>query len=314
MVKKKSTSMDEFEIPNGCVLGPVEEWVEPGASLWGESEFLPRVPDLDEIRDAVDDAGILFKPPAPGSKEEKIEIEELIDLSQLRDDPHALYSSERGRERRAISRFLQLRPQPYGAAHNMDVPPTEPAVRTGRELARWFESETPGLAERLALNYLLPRSGFKPPRQARVWCALDCAIYGALLGAWWYKWQDPRTKCRHRPVQADPRVSVLYNFEANATFSGDGELRKKPSPSPGTPRHPAFPAGHSTVAGAGLGILSYFFPDLTSEFEDMADNAGMARLWAGIHFRSDHIFGINLGKVIAGLVVARLVKDGVDKK
>jgi hypothetical protein len=177
-------------------------------------------------------------------------------------------------------------------------------------LARWFESETPGLADRQALNYLLPQSGWSPPRQARVWCALDCAIYGAFLGAWYYKWRDARTQCRPRPWQVDPRVSVLYNFKANAAASGDGALVKEPSPSPGTPRHPAFPAGHSTVAGAGLGILSYFFPDLVSDFEDLADNAGMARLWAGIHYRSDHTFGLELGKTVASLIVNRLKQDG----
>lgn len=312
MAIKVEISSSSCTPPDKCALGPFDKWVEPAAACWGESQLLPQVPSLDEIRKAASDAGIVVAPPSPGSAEEEAELEELIALSQLRDDPRALYSAERGQERRAISRFLQLRPQPYGATYNSLTPTIEPVIKTGRELARWFESETPGLADRHALNYLLPQVKWSPPRQARVWCALDCAIYGALLGAWWYKWQDPVTRCRHRPYQASSRVSVLYNLKPDATFSGDGELRSDPITSPGTPRHPAYPAGHSTIAGAGFGILSHFFPDYTSDFEDMADNAGMARLWAGIHFRSDHTFGLNLGKVIAKIIVDRLKQDGIE--
>ncbi|MEB3174977.1 MAG: phosphatase PAP2 family protein [Cyanobacteriota bacterium] len=311
---------DQCKAPTECALDPESRWVQPNAACWGESQFLPRVPSLEEIICAVDARGVDLTYPAKDSPEGRAEIEELIDLSQLRDDPSALYAPGK---RRAISRFLQLRPQPYGAVYNRLTPETEPVIRTGRELARWFESETPGLAERQALNYLLPQFGWSPPRQARVWCALDCAIYGALLAAWYYKWRDARTQCRPRPWQVSKKVSVLYNVKANATVSGDGplarntftalnekgEIVEKPLETPGTPRHPAFPAGHSTVAGAGFGILSHFFPDFISDFEDLADNEGMARLWAGIHYRSDHTFGLELGKTVASLIIERLEQD-----
>jgi membrane-associated phospholipid phosphatase len=185
-------------------------------------------------------------------------------------------------------------------------------IQTGRELARWFEAETPGLDQRQALNYLLPQMGWPPSRQARVWAALDVALYGALLAAWHFKWTDSRTSMRPRPIEVSQQISVLYNFQVNATGSADGDLRKAPQPSPGTPRHPAYPAGHSTVAGAGNTVLAYFFPDFTADFEDLADNAGMARLWAGIHYRSDHLFGLVLGRVVANLVIDQLRRDGVD--
>jgi hypothetical protein len=293
-------------------LPPKDKWVVPAAAKWGNSEYLPRVPSLPEILAATKKAGIVEPFPPEQSELEKAEVEELIELSQLRDDPNAVYSGEPGRERRKVSWFLNLRPQPLGAVYNRTTPDSAPVIRTGRELARWFEAETPGLGERHALNHLLPLYGLSPPHQARIWAALDCAIYGAFLGAWHFKWEESSTKFRRRPYEASAAVSVLYNHRVKPDGSGDGELRREPAPSPGTPRHPAYPAGHSTVAGAGCAILSHFFPDFTSDFDDLADNQGMARLWAGIHFRSDHTFGLALGNVIASIVIARLKQDGVN--
>jgi hypothetical protein len=181
-----------------------------------------------------------------------------------------------------------------------------PVILTGRELARYFESETPGLAHRLALNYLLPTTNWSPPRQALVWMALDVAIYSALAAAWYFKWRGPAGVSRRpRPIECDYRVSVLYNRAVDCDGDADGERRTMPTPSPGTPRHPAYPSGHSTYSAAASEVLSYFFPDYAGEFDDLADNAGLARLWAGIHWRSDHTAGQALGRFIA----RRLIKQ-----
>ena len=47
--------------------------------------------------------------------------------------------------------------------------------------------------------------------------------------------------------------------------------------SPGTPRHPAYPSGHSTYSGAASEILSFFFPDYRADLDRLADNIGIAR-------------------------------------
>jgi hypothetical protein len=286
--------------------------VTPEAKDWGKSPYLPHVPALDAIIKAAEEADIVQPYPNEGRQLQQ-EIEELLELAQLRDDPTALVSTQPGRERRKISRFLLLRPQPLGASYNTLTAPPAPVIQTGRELARWYEAETPGLDQRQALNYLLPHMDWSPPRQARVWAALNVALYGALLAAWHFKWTDQRTSMRPRPIEVSQYISVLYNFQVNATGSTDGDPRKGLQPSPGTPRHPAYPAGHSTVAGAGNAVLAYFFPDFTADFEDLADNAGMARLWAGIHYRSDR-FGLALGRVVANLVIDQLHRDGVDAR
>lgn len=253
-----------------------------------------------------------FFEPYPSEAETEEEIRELLALAALRDDPGALVSNTLGRERRKISGFLQLRPQPIGAVFNTERPDSEPVIQTGRELARWFESETPGLGHRHALNYLLRDANWSPPRQAYVWMALDIAIYSTMLAAWHYKWRSQRDQIRYRPrpIEVDYRINELFNKEVNSTGARDGRRRLFPDPSPGTPRHPSYPSGHSTVAGAASEILSYFFPDYTAEFDDLADNAGMARLWAGIHYRSDHVQGVKLGRAVAQLIIKQL-QDGV---
>jgi hypothetical protein len=201
------------------------------------------------------------------------------------------------------------RPDPFTPR---ELPATGvPVVTTGRELARYFEAETPGIQYRHALNAILAEPGFgdrySPPFQALIWCALDITVYSALLAAWFFKWRGPNgVRYRPRPVEVDPTISVLYDRRPNDTQSGDDGLRYLPPRSPGTPRHPAYPSGHSTVAGAASELMAAFFPDLRAELDQLADNAGMARLWAGIHWRSDHLWGMELGRCVAQHVIWQL--------
>ena len=269
------------------------------------------------------------------------ELSELHELKQLRDDPQAVAGNltDPKRRRLQISPLLQLRPPPLGAVFNrrrpdpqpiertdaerwpierpdpftpQEITPTEvPVITTGRELARYFELETPGLPLRHALNAILAqpefRESYSPPFQALIWGALDITIYSALLAAWFYKWRGPNgVRYRPRPAEVDPSLSVLYDRRPNPTQTGDDGLRILPPRSPGTPRHPAYPSGHTTAYAAGSELLAAFFPDLRAELEQLADNAGMARLWAGIHWRSDHLWGLELGRCVACHVIQQL--------
>lgn len=317
--------------------------VEPTAAFWTMCRVpcVVRIEDLARRTDNPKDE--CYFPPYPAKASVvRDEIDELVELASLRDDPGAVYSNEPGRRRRQISPLLQARPQPLGAVVNIErdpvlgsllagrqppngaieiargrqVNPAYPVVTTGRELARYFENETPGVAHRLATNELLRQQNWSPPRQSLVWAALDITIHSALLAAWYYKWAAhvglpgvparAGVSYRPRPIEMDRRVSVLYDREVNDTGSGDGTRRTRPDPSPGTPRHPAYPSGHSTHAAAASELLSYFFPDFTEEFDRLADNAGMARLWAGIHWRSDHENGARLGRCVARMVIQQI--------
>lgn len=280
--------------------------VEPKAACWGDNPTPLHTVTTSEITAAV------TPPPYPTGAAANEELKELHELVLLRDDPTALHSSTPGRERRPLSFFLQLRPPALGAVYNTLRPDSGPVIATGRELARMFEAETPGLAHRQALSFLLKDSGWTPPRQARAWAALDIAIYSALLAAWHYKWNtgDLAISYRRRPWEADHTLSILFDHAVNADGSGDGPLRHAPEPSPGTPRHPAYPSGHSTYSAAASEVLKALFPGYDTPLDDLADNIGLARLWAGIHWRSDHTFGQMVGRAIGQLVIAQLNADG----
>ncbi|HEX2077229.1 MAG TPA: vanadium-dependent haloperoxidase [Longimicrobium sp.] len=335
------------DVPEYALTGPQ---VEPEASFWNHCPQL-RLVDIKELVTITDDPGHPgYFPPYPdwctpeGQDEIKKEFEELLELSKLRDEPCSLVNPgdcpnltespcepryERPRAfgcRAPISRLFNLMPPALGAVQ-VNRLPGQQVIRTGRGLARAVENETPGIFHRHALNYLITTRSWSPPRQALVWAALDVAIASALQAAWYYKWLSPRqfTSRRPRPIEYGS-IDVLYDRpdELNPMYITCPDARPcapVPGFSPGTPRHPAYPSGHSTYAGAASTILAYFFGNdptpnaltlglgfstIGQELRWMADNIGMGRLWAGIHWRSDHEAGLKLGQVVACLVLRQL--------
>ena len=253
-----------------------------------------------------------------------------------------------------LSAFLNLQCAPFGAIFNVARPGSQvpvadvldqrqritlpPAmILTGRELARAFENETPGLFHRHALNWLLfNRTDVSPPRHARIWAALDMAIYSALGAAWHYKWHNPPYRYLLRPREYSSFIDVLFDREVNSTGSGDGVFRTCPTPTPGTPRHPAWPSGHSTYSAAASYVLEYFFAGETSlgrtyqqvlqaarstppfgpdwialHLRRLANNIGEARLFGGVHWRADHVAGQKIGRAAAQVIVDQLKADCV---
>ena len=93
----------------------------------------------------------------------------------------------------------------------------------------------------------------------------------------------------------------------------------------GCPTHPAYPAGHACIAGAGITVLKAFFKEdfvipnpveahndglsltpykgtpltIGGELNKLAANIALGRDTAGVHWRSDGIEGLKLGESIA---------------
>lgn len=65
-----------------------------------------------------------------------------------------------------------------------------------------------------------------------------------------------------------------------------------------TPNHPSFPSAHSTVSAAVVELLNCYFPENQVEWNRLLEEAGMSRIWAGIHFPIDHEAGKILGKKV----------------
>jgi len=70
-----------------------------------------------------------------------------------------------------------------------------------------------------------------------------------------------------------------------------------------TPNHPSYPSNHSTTSATAAIILSYYFPENEKEWYKLAEEAGLSRIWAGIHFPLDHESGKDLGAKVGKLYI-----------
>jgi hypothetical protein len=123
-----------------------------------------------------------------------------------------------------------------------------------------------------------------PPRAARVYALMGVARMDAVIACWDAKF----AYWAIRPSQLDKAITPLFP----------------------PPNHPSYPAGHGCNSAAGAQVLAYLFPDEAKFIQDKADEAGMSRMWAGIHYRSDIEVGLKLGRQVADLVIERARQDG----
>ena len=72
-----------------------------------------------------------------------------------------------------------------------------------------------------------------------------------------------------------------------------------------TPLFPAYVSGHSTYSAAAAVVLAELFPADGERFRAMGEEAGLSRLYGGIHWRSDHVEGSRLGREIGRQVAER---------
>jgi PAP2 superfamily len=103
---------------------------------------------------------------------------------------------------------------------------------------------------------------------------------------------------------------------------GDPALAGDPTWNPLTPTaaDPSYPGAHSSISEAAATVLTSFYgsqqavaitsaadPGVTRSFASLsaaADEAGLSRIWAGQHTRIDHQSGQQLGRQVAGAVLA----------
>jgi hypothetical protein len=143
---------------------------------------------------------------------------------------------------------------------------------------------------------------------ARMFAMLNIALADAGIAAW-------DTKYTHdvwRPIHAI----------READSAGNGAIVQDPSWLPllsPTPNHPTYVSGHSTFSRAAADILAAFLGtdsinvafdgdfgvmrQLTS-LDDAANEAGLSRIYGGIHFDFDNTWGQNIGASVADWVVS----------
>ncbi len=141
----------------------------------------------------------------------------------------------------------------------------------------------PGHWNDVALEYVRDAK-MSEVRAARVFALLNMAMHDAGVGCWEAKYHyfNPR------PSQVDPGIKTQI----------------------GIPNFPSYTSGHSTFSTAAAAILSYLFPSGATSFAAMRDEAGISRLYGGIHYRSDIEAGKLHGARIAGYTLSFARSDG----
>jgi hypothetical protein len=121
-------------------------------------------------------------------------------------------------------------------------------------------------------------------RAARTFALLNMAMHDAGVGCWETKffYFNPR------PSQMDRSIKTPI----------------------GLPNFPSYPSGHSTFSAAAASVLSHLFPSGTADFTVMRDEAGISRLYGGIHYRSDIDAGRAFGDRIATYTLSFAQTDG----
>jgi hypothetical protein len=135
----------------------------------------------------------------------------------------------------------------------------------------------PGHWNRIALRLIAGgRTGAR--RAAAVLAALNTAQYDALIACWDAKYaywaKRPVTVVR---AELDPGFTPLIP----------------------TPPHPSYPSGHAATSGAAAAVLGAAFPRAATRLDRLAADAAVSRVLGGIHFSSDSLVGLSLGRAVA---------------
>lgn len=72
----------------------------------------------------------------------------------------------------------------------------------------------------------------------------------------------------------------------------------------GVPNHPAYPSNHSCISTAAALTLAHFFPRDRAPLAKIATDAGLSRIYAGLHYRFDVDAGVEIGRKVARVAVA----------
>ena len=84
-----------------------------------------------------------------------------------------------------------------------------------------------------------------------------------------------------RPSQADPAISLAI----------------------GLPNFPSYPSNHACFSGSAAYVLGALFPAEAQRLEQMAYDAGISRVYGGIHYRFDSDVGLELARKISRLAL-----------
>lgn len=202
-----------------------------------------------------------------------------------------------------VDRFQPPAPPKYGTprfiANARDVMRVKQRLTAEQKRLAKFWEAGPGTAlpagvwNRVAIAYVHGQD-LSVARQARLFAMLNVAMHDTGTACWHAKhqtgWWDPR------PISAIRDLGLDRSWE----------------PYLGTPLFPAYPSCTSNYSAAAGEVLAHVFPADAKMWRARAVEAGMSRLWGGVHWRIDVEQGLKMGRRVAGLVVDRGKRDGAE--
>ena len=190
------------------------------------------------------------------------------------------------------------------------------------EIAHFWEDGSgtvtpPGHWNRIAAIIARQR-GNTATENARLFALLNVAMADAAIACWDCKYSFDFW----RPVTAIRSAARLNNLEINADPDWKPLLE--------TPPFPSYTSGHSSFSGAGAAVLAELFGSdkmrftTTSDrlpgvqrsfarFSDAAMEAGMSRIYGGIHWNFDNTDGLDSGRKVGEYVAKRFCRPLVEK-
>ncbi len=124
---------------------------------------------------------------------------------------------------------------------------------------------------------LIEENNLNEREAAHVFALVSATGFDALIGCWESKYHYWYI----RPWQANTTVTLPI----------------------GAPNHPSYPSGHSCVSSAMASVLGHFFPSMQQQLDAEVTEAGMSRIYGGIHYRFDITAGEELGRATAQLAI-----------
>src|SRR3989440_8235899 len=144
------------------------------------------------------------------------------------------------------------------------------SVGTPTTAGFWIQVATDGINQH----------GLSERAATHLYALLGATMFDAQIGCWDAK----ETYWFIRPWQADPLITVVAAV--------------------GKPNHPSYPSGHSCLSSSAAAVLSTFFPEQRDDLAAMVTEAGLSRMYGGIHYGFDIEAGQTLGRNVAAFAIA----------
>jgi hypothetical protein len=187
------------------------------------------------------------------------------------------------------------------------------------EYVLFWAGNTPLYWNRIAAQISAQRS-LSLTENAHLFGLLNVTMTDALIACW------------------DAKYRYVFWRPITAIRAGDTDGNPTTDPDPtwtpwldffpgGTPPHPEYPSGHSTVSGAAAAVLTGIFGDDTpftvssdvrpgtrqfASFSAAVTEIANARVFGGIHFRTSCVRGNALGQAVAGYVTTHAMRADTD--